>query len=129
MEGRCREVRDQLGARKREVGRGWARLPDVLTDRRPDQHVAEAQEQEVVARREVAVLVEDPVVREVALAVHAPDLAVGQDEARVVEVGVEVGCADERDDALRSWRELLELSPRGPDEPRAEQQGPRADSR
>ena len=91
---------------ERELGRRRARLPDVLADRRPDEHLAEAEEQQVVARGEVAVLVEDAVVRQEPLAVDAADLAVGEHEAGVVEVAVEVGRADERDDARRLRRDL-----------------------
>ena len=80
------------------------------------------QEHEVVARREVAVLVEDAVVRQVALAVDAPHLAVREHEARVVEVGVEVRRADERGDAVRRLRDLLDRAARRADEPGAEQQ-------
>ena len=88
----------------------------------PTTHVAEAQQEEVVARREVAVLVEDAVVRQVALAVDAPHLAVGEHEARVVEVGVEVRRADERGDPVRRLRDLVDRPPRRADEAGAEQQ-------
>ena len=101
VERRRGDVRDELRAGEREVGRGRPGLPDVLADRQADEHVAEAQQEEVAARREVAVLVEDAVVRQVALAVDAAHLAVGEHEARVVEVGVEVRRADERGDAVR----------------------------
>ena len=96
VERRRGDVRDQLRAGEREIGRRRSRLPDVLADRRADEHVAEAQQEQVVARREVAVLVEDAVVRQVALAVDAAHLAVREHEARVVEIGVEVRRADER---------------------------------
>ena len=122
VERRRRDVRDQLRAREREVGRRRAGLPDVLADRRPDEHVAEAQQEEVVARREVAVFVEDAVVRQVALAVDAAHLAVREHEAGVEEVGVEVRRADERGDAVRRLRDLVDRAPRGADEPGAEQQ-------
>ena len=52
-------------------------------------------------RREVALLVEDAVVRQEPLAVDRPHLAVRADRARVVEVAVEVGEADERRDPVR----------------------------
>ena len=116
VERRGGDVRDQLRAGEREVGRRRARLPDVLADRRPDEHLAEAQQDEVVARREVPVLVEDAVVRQVALAVDVPDLAVREHEARVVEVGVEVRRADERRDAVRPPGDLVDRAPRGADE-------------
>ena len=78
---------------------------------------------EVVAGREVAVLVEDAVVRQEALAVDAADLAAGEDVAGVVEIGVEVGRADERDDPLRLGGDLLDRRRAGrADERRAQQQ-------
>ena len=88
----------------------------------PDDDVAEAQQQQVVARGEVAVLVEDAVVRQEALAVDGADLAVREDVAGVVEVGVEVRRADERDDAVRRGGDLLDRAPRGADERRPQQQ-------
>ena len=36
---------DQLRAGEREVGRGRARLPDVLADRRPDERLAELEQE------------------------------------------------------------------------------------
>src|SRR4029453_3284264 len=73
-------------------------------------------------RGEVAVLVEDAVVREEAFAVDRLDLARGADRARVVEVAVEVGRADEGGDASGRAGDLLERALRGADEPRPEQQ-------
>ena len=122
VERRCGDVRDQLCAAEREVGGRRSRLPDVLADRRADAHVAEAQQEEVVAGREVAVLVEDPVVRQVPLAVDAAHLAVGEHEARVVEVGVEVRGADEHGDVVRRLCDLVDRPPRRAHEPRPEQQ-------
>ena len=90
---------EQLGAGEREVGRRRAGLPHVLADRQADERVAELEQQQVARRREVAVLVEDAVVRQEALAVDGLHLAVGADRAGVEEVAVEVGDADERDDA------------------------------
>ena len=72
---RRRDVHEQLRAGEREVGRGRAGLPDVLADRRPDQRLPEPQQDELAARGEVAVLVEDAVVRQVALAVDRAHLA------------------------------------------------------
>ena len=107
---------------------GGPGLPDVLADRRADEHVAEAQQDEVARRREVAVLVEDAVVRQEALAVDAADLAVGEDGARVVEVGVEVRRADERGDAVRRVGDRLDARSRRAEKP-AGAAGPRAGSR
>ena len=122
VERRRRDVRDQLRAAQREVGRRRPRLPDVLADRRADAHVAEAQEKEVVARREVAVFVEDAVVRQVALAVDTPHLAVLEHVARVVEVGIEIRRADEHGDAVRRLRDLVDRPACGAHETGAEQQ-------
>ena len=122
VERRGRDVRDELRAGEREVGRRRPRLPDVLADRRPDDDVAEAQEEQVVARREVAVLVEDAVVRQVPLAVDALHLAVREHEARVVEVGVEVRRADERGDPAGRLRDPVDRPPRRADEPGAQQE-------
>ena len=101
VERRGGDVRDQLRTCQREVGRGRPGLPDVLADRRADDHVAEPQQVEVAARGEVPVLVEDAVVREVALLVDAPHLTVRKHEAGVEQVGVEVRCADEHRDPVR----------------------------
>ena len=51
VERRGGEVDDQLRAREREVGGRRARLPDVLADRRADEHVAAAEQDELPARR------------------------------------------------------------------------------
>ena len=66
------------------------------------------EQEEVVAGREVAVFVEDAVVREEPLADESLDLAAGADRARVVKVAVEVRGADERDDSARGPRDLGE---------------------
>ena len=105
---RGRDIRDQLCAREREVGRGRSRLPDVLADGGADEHVAVLEQDEVAARREIAVLVEHPVVREEALAVDRLHLAGRTNCERVVQVAVEVRRADERDDAAGRARNLLE---------------------
>ena len=122
VERRGREVDEQLRAGEREIGRGRPGLPHVLADRRPDQRAAVLEEKEVVAGREVAVLVEDAVVREEALAVDRPHLAAGADGAGVEEVAVEVGRADERDDPAGRARDLCERALCGADEARAQEQ-------
>ena len=99
VERRRREVDEQLRSGKREIGCRRAGLPDVLADRRPDQYVAEAEEEQVAPPREVAMLVENAVVGEIPLPVDAADGAVGQHGAAVVQVCVEEGDADERRDA------------------------------
>ena len=62
MERRRGNVGDELGARERKIRRGRSRLPDVLADRRADQCPTVLEEEEIVAGREVAILVEDAVV-------------------------------------------------------------------
>ncbi len=62
-----RKVRDQLRAGQRQLGCRRPGLPDVLADRRPEDGVAEAQQHQILACREVALLVEDAVVWEQAL--------------------------------------------------------------
>ena len=56
---------------------------------RPDEHVAAAEQDELAARGEVAVLVEDAVVRQELLAVDAAQRAVREHGARVREVALE----------------------------------------
>ena len=122
VERRGRDVGQQLRAGQREVGRRRPRLPHVLADGRADERAAELEQQQVARGREVAVLVEDAVVRQEALAVDGLHLAVGADRARVVEVAVEVGEADERDEAARLARDLLQRLLGRADEARPQQQ-------
>ena len=96
---RRREVDEQLCARECQVGRGRPGLPDVLADRRADQDLAEPQQHELPSGREVAVFVEDAVVREIALPVERLELAVRTDCARVEEIAVEPGRPDQRGQA------------------------------
>ena len=122
VERRRRDVDQQLRAGKREVGRRRAGLPHVLADRHADERLAEAEQDEVAAGREVALLVEDAVVRQEALAVDRPHLAVGADGAGVVQVAVEGREADERRDPGRRGRDLVERPPGRAHEGRAQQQ-------
>ena len=77
------------------------------------------EEQQVVAGREVAVLVEDAVVGQEALAVDRLHLAAGAHRAGVVEIAVEVGEADQRDDAAHLAGEIAQALVR-----RAHEAGP-----
>src|SRR5439155_26538952 len=122
MERRRGDVRDHVRAGDREVGGRRAGLPDVLADGRADQGGAAADEHELPARLEVAVLVENPVVREEALVVDALDGAVGADGAGVEEVPVEVREADERRDARGLAGDELEAVLGCMEEARAEEQ-------
>ena len=116
VERRGADVHEQLRSRQREVGRGRPGLPHVLADRDADERAAQLQQDEVAARSEVAVLVEDAVVRQEALAVDRLDGAVRADGARVVEVVAEVGEAHERHDVACVRGDLLERARRGGDE-------------
>ena len=119
---RGREIDEQLGPREGEVGRRRARLPDVLADRRAHERVAEPQQQQLAPGREVAVLVEDAVVRQVALAVEPLHVAVGADGAGVEEIAVEPGSADERGQPRAFLRDLPQRRLRGAHEGRAQEQ-------
>ena len=70
VERRRGDVRDDVRARQREIGRGRPRLPDVLADSRPDERVPAAEEHEAATGLEVTVLVEDAVVGQEVLRVH-----------------------------------------------------------
>ncbi len=61
-----------MGAAEREIRCGRTGLPDVLADRKPDEGLAEPDQHELAARLEVAVLVEDAVVRQEVLVVDRP---------------------------------------------------------
>ena len=113
MERRGRDVADHVRAGKREVGRRRPRLPDVLADGRPDERVAEPQQEETPAGLEVPVLVEDSVVRQEALAADPPHLAAPQHGAGVEEITIEVREPDERRDPRRLGRDRLEAAARG----------------
>ena len=116
------QVHDELRSRQGKIGRGRARLPDVLADGRADVDVPEPKQQQVAALGEVPVLVEDAVVREEVLPVDGLDAAVRADCARVREVAVEPGRPDERDDALARARDLLDRVVRRTDESGTEQE-------
>ena len=122
VERRGGDVHEQLHPRQGEVGGGRARLPDVLAHRRPDQHVAHAQREQLPAFGEVAVLVEDAVVRQEVLAVDGADLPAAEHGARVREVTVEEGAADEGRDPVGRAGDLLERGPRSLEKPRTQQQ-------
>ena len=120
--GRRREVDDQLRAGEREIGRGRTGLPDVLADRDPDGRVPDAQDDELASLGEVAVLVEDAVVREEVLPVDGLHAPIGADRAGVGEIAVEPRRSDERRDAGALRGDLLERLVRGADEPGPEQE-------
>ena len=117
-----RQVHDELGSRESQIRRRRAGLPDVLADCDPDRDAADAQHDEVAALREVAVLVEDAVVRQVVLPVHGPHLAVGAHRARIREVAVEPRRADERDDTVGLGGDALGRGARCADEGGAQEE-------
>jgi hypothetical protein len=122
VERRRADVHEQLRAREREVGRRRPRLPHVLADGQTDERLAELEQHELAPGREVAVLVEDAVVRQESLAVDRLDVAVRADRARVEEVLVEMGEADDCDDVLRFARDLAQRRCCGADEARPQEQ-------
>src|SRR5207247_10270278 len=105
-----------------EVSRRRPRLPDVLADRRPDQRLAETEQDEVTVGGEVAVLVEDAIVGEEALAIERLHLAVGADGAGVREVAVEPRDSDRAGDVGALGCDRLERRSRRADEARAKEQ-------
>jgi hypothetical protein len=108
VERRGREVHDELRPCESEVGRRWAGLPDVFADRRPDVRRAELKQHEVTALGEVAMLVENAVVRKELLPVHGLHATFGTDHARVGQIPVEPRCADERHETGRRRCDLVE---------------------
>ena len=87
-----------------------------------DDDVAEPEQHELAPRCEVAVLVEDAVVREELLAVHALHAAVRAHERGVRKVAVEGRRADESDDPVATARHLVDCLARGANEPGTQQQ-------
>ena len=122
VERRRAHVHEQLGARQRQVGRRRPRLPHVLADRHADERLADLEQDEIAPRREIALFVEDSVVRQEPLAVDRLHVAVRADRARVEEIRVEVGEADQRDDPSGLLRDLAQRPLRRADEARAQEQ-------
>jgi hypothetical protein len=94
---RCRRVDDQARARERLDRSRRARIPDVLADGQPDPRAADLDHRLLVARLEVAPLVEHAVVGQEDLAIDAADLAVREHRGRVVGGDLALGEADDRD--------------------------------
>ena len=102
---------------------GAARVPDVLADAQADEVTAYLENRGARALAEVAILVEDTVVRQVALVIAVQNLAARGDGAGVVEVSVEVDETDRRRHPFRHpARELLQSVQVVPDEARPEEQ-------
>src|SRR5207237_9358704 len=98
------------GAGERELGRRRTGLPQVLANRRAEQRLAQLEQDQVAAGREVPVLVEDAVVGEEALAVDRLDLTCRADGAGVVEIAVEVRRPHEGGDPAACACDLLEAA-------------------
>ncbi len=122
VERRSGEVHEELGSRECEIGRGWSRLPHVLADGDANERPAVLEEQQLAAGCEVALLVEDAVVRQEPLLHDGADLAARADVARVVEIAVEVRPADEHGRAAGLSRDALDRLLSRADEARAQQQ-------
>src|SRR5262249_12067735 len=103
-----REVDDELGTGLDEIGRRRPGNPHVLADRDADLRAVALDDGELGPGREVALLVEDAVVRQVPLLRPADDLTVGADGTGVVEGAVEERDADERDELPRLGRDELD---------------------
>ena len=119
---RSGDVREQLRAAEREIRRRRSGLPHVLADGRTDQRLAELQQDQVASRSEVAVLVEDAVVREEALADERLHLTARAHRARVEEITVECRRADQRHDPAARPGDAFERALRRADEPGAEEE-------
>ena len=122
VERRCRDVDEQLCSAQCEIGRGRARLPHVFAHGQADEGLAVLEQNQVTARREVAVFVEDAVVRQEALPVHRLDLTRGTHVTGVVEIAIEVRRAHENRRASCLARDLLHGVLCRTDEPGAEQE-------
>jgi hypothetical protein len=106
--GRRGQVDDDLCARKRLGRRRGPRLPDVLADGQPDVYSVELEDRGLAPGREVALLVEHAVVRQVHLPVDRQDLSVREDSRGVVDVVVPLGESDQRGEAARLGCDLVE---------------------
>ena len=123
MERRGVDVDDHLRPGERLVACGAAREPHVFADRHPDRHATDLEQVRLVTRVEVALLIEDAVVREHLLVVLLDHLALVEHGGRVVEVIVEIEATDDqRRETARLFRELLEARRRLVDEGPANQQ-------
>src|SRR5918997_2414603 len=88
------DVQEDARAPQGLLAGGTARVPDVFADAQADEGRAELQDRGSRALAEVAILVEDAVVWQVAFVVAVQDPAAGDDGAGVVEIAVQVHEAD-----------------------------------
>ena len=122
VERRRGDVDEQFRAGEGEIRRGRAGLPHVLANGRADERRAVLEQDQVAARGEVAVLVEDPVVRQEAFAIDRLDLPARKDVARVEEIAVEVGGAEQHRRAARLPCDRLDTALGRAHESRSQQQ-------
>ena len=103
------EVDDQLRAARGFGEDRPGRAPRVLADRDPDLDPRDVEERQRLPRRdEVPLFVEDAVVREELLAVHAVDATVRAHGRGVVQIAAGFGKPDDRGGARGARRDLVE---------------------
>src|SRR5439155_128589 len=107
---------DQLGAGQRLRGRRPRRIPDVLADVDGHARLAEREDRRLAPRLEIAVLVEDAVVRQVLLVVDAGQGPVVDDGGGVEEILALVHAADDGGEAARRLRHVRQRGQVGLDE-------------
>src|SRR5215211_5817798 len=85
-----RDVEEHARPAERLLARGPTGVPDILANAHADEGAAEVEDRGSRTLPEIAILVEDAVVRQVTLAVAVDHLATGYHGAGVVQVGVKV---------------------------------------
>src|SRR5207302_2650609 len=95
------DVDDQLRIREGLSGRGPRGVPDVLADVHAKEDIPQLDDRGALARAEISVLVENPVVWQEYLVVNRGDHAIVHDCRCVVNVGLHVDEADDGGDAFR----------------------------
>ncbi len=117
VEGRGGDVDEQLRARPRQVGRR-PRLPQVLAHGEPGRNAADRVDNRLVPRLEVALLVEDAVVRKEPFVDDRLHLALGADIQGVEEPPLhDVRSAHHEHESVRSRGDLVERPGRCSQEP------------
>ena len=117
-----RDVHDHLGPGEGLLAGRRTRLPDVLADREPERRAVDAQERRAVPDLEVALLVEDAVVRQEDLPVDALNAPVREDRERVVDVLRMLGEPDQGDHVVHLFGDLVERPPPGGEEMRLQEE-------
>ena len=116
------DVHEHLSAGQRLGHRGRARLPDVLAHGNANGHAVQVERDGLGPALEVAVLVEDPVVGEIHLAVYGGHPAVREHGRGVVHVVGALRKAHHGRDPVRLRGQLLERRRGGVQEARLQQQ-------